>query len=200
MKMLTALLFAFAFMPATAQTTTKNFLGMDFHKPLLDGEECPKHLAPRTTIYVSTPDDVNSFCWERTTTVSAPPNSVQLHHIPNLSNNEGSDMYMVFATIIDGNVEYIKMYFPASDAKPVLNGLRVKFGRPGTSSIVPLTTLLGVKYSRTNSTWNEGSFRIDYQSLGSNIETGSVEAYTDLYASQIHMKAADHRKKVEKAF
>ena len=113
--------------------------------------------------------------------------------------------YPVYITEIDGIVEGVTAEFGrgglnGENGETVRNGLIEKYGAPHRRFTEQLRTRGGVDVERETLIWRGDRVTIQFESVGSNIEKGDIEVFTESYRKSLHEQKDGYSQDLKSAF
>jgi hypothetical protein len=154
--------------PKTWVKEPSSFLGIAFGKPI--GQlipECPRE-SPGSSLYSWW--NLDHPCFEPVS------DFYSVHNI--------SQFTKVYVTEIDGNAEFVTAIFNTENAKEIGGAMIEKFGPPSFRKINMEQNRMGANFENLVMIWKGINIEIEFDSIGSRIDEGIIEARTKVYTDK----------------
>jgi len=143
-----------------------SFLGIQLGKPMRESvRECPWE------------DQYGhkSYRWYETNAICFEQYGVDfiIYNVPTF--------YKVYATEVNGTVEDVAAIFKAANAPEVAQALAEKFGGAHLDAVKTVQNSMGASFDDHVLIWKGPNAEIDFDSVGSKVDEGSVAVYTTAY-------------------
>lgn len=143
-----------------------SFLGIQFGKPLLSSvRECPSVTEYGYTAYREF--EANYPCFGKY------GNSYIVYNV--------HTFYEVYPVEVNGKVESISAIFKSRFADDITQALTEKFGSARLNKTITVQNRMGASFEDHTLKWIGASVEIDFNSIESKVDEGSIAAYTSTY-------------------
>jgi hypothetical protein len=105
--------------------------------------------------------------------------------------------YKIYPVEVNGNVEDVEASFKAWSTQDVAQALTEKFGTAEVDKVIPVQNRMGASFEDHTLTWKGTNVEIDFDSIGSNVDEGSVAAYTNAYVAFKNRDKNEHKDAVK---